>query len=230
MAEDPKNPAGGAGGGSAGGDPNTNPDSGKTSENGSEGTPNPKTVSWDNHQRVLKDMHKEKEARKALEVRLGDLESKQLQEKEDFKGLFEKEKKTRIETEQKLDKWQKWTVQTQRFNSVKAEAEKAGILPSALKDLELVDMTEVQVEATSGDRFLVSGEGDFVARLKNDRPHWFKKAGAPNVNGGGGGAKPASDKKLTTADVVEAERNMKKGKLSRKDYQETVDRYLKENP
>lgn len=223
MNEDQSVP-GSAGGeeSSATSDQQNSGDSTGTNEPNKETT---KTVPWGSHKRALDDLNKEKAARRDLESKLGDLESKKLQESNDFKGLYEREKASREKAEAEAKNVKGWFTNTQRFNAVKTEALKAGILPSALKDVELLDMDGIEVEITSTGRAITSGEKDFVARVKEERPHWFTKPGAPNVNGGGGGTPPAGEGSLSAADVYQAERNWKAGKITKAQYEDVDRRY-----
>lgn len=196
------------------------------SSGGNNGKETPKTVSWENHQRALGDLHKFKKQVEELGTKLGDLESQSLKEKQDYKGLYEQSEQKRKAAEEEAKKVKGWAVSTHRFSEIKSEAMKAGLLPSAMNDLELLPMENVEVEVTSSGRFIVNGAKDFVESVKGERPHWFQKPGAPNVNGGGGGAPPGGDgKELTPHDVYMAERNWKAGKITRKDYEDTFVKY-----
>jgi hypothetical protein len=221
------NPESGASGGSGGAAPVA--DSANPSPQ-----PNPvvetKTVSWDNHQRALADLHKFKADAEKLRTQLGDQESERLKAANDYKGLYEAEKAKRETSDKKLVEFTGWTLQTQRFNEVKHLALADGLKKEALGDLELIDLDDVKVESTSTGRFIVQGAKDRVEKLKTERPHWFSAANAPQINSGGGGGAPAKGAKLTVNDVVEAERNWKRNRITRQAYDELYNRYLKENP
>lgn len=205
------------------------PDSGNPPSNQNS---NPRTVSWEEHQRALADMHRFKRERADLETKLGDAESKTLREKEDFKGLYEREKVERERLAEENKKLTRFTVNTHRFNEVLREAKKEGLKNE--RDLELVDLEDVDVEATSSGRFLVKNASDKVQRLKSERPHWFGTTPAPTVNGGGGGspsnANPGGEKKLTANDVAEAGRKAKRGQISKDEYHRIYRAYAQQNP
>lgn len=225
---DSANPSGGAQGGSGGAAPTGDSTGTQTQTDNSSG--NPKTVSWENHQRALNDLHKFKGQVQELQTKLGDLESDRLKEKNDYKSLYETEKAKREESDKKLKEFSGWAVQTQRFNAVKQEALASGLRKEALGDLELVDLDDVKVETTSTGRFVVEGAKDRVEKLKTERPHWFTVGPPPTVNSGGGGTPPPTGGKLTANDVANAERDWKRGKITRQQYEETYKRYAKENP
>lgn len=185
-----------------------------------------KTVSWDNHRRALDDMHKHKKRSAELEQELGNITSDRLKEKEDFKGLAEREKARADEAENKYQNVAKSIVNTHRLSEVKTIALQAGLRKEAVSDLELLDLQEeIRVEATSENRFLVHGAQEFVDRLKNSKPHWFESKTAPKINSGGGGVPPAEQKQVTPDDVNEAEREFKRGRLTRANYQAVFDKY-----
>lgn len=215
-------PTGSAEGGDGSADSNKPDDSSAKSADKSKA----KVVPWDVYERSREDGTKAKNRIRELEAEVDAQKTRGLQEKEDFKGLYEREKQARTADKEELANWKKWTVKTQRFNAVQSEAVKAGLLPSAVNDLELLNLEDVQVEVTSGDRFIVTGADTFVEGLKQSKSHWFKEEKAPRVNGGGGGLPPKSGK-LTPHDVYQAERNWKAGKITREQYDETVVRYDK---
>lgn len=222
-----RNPESGASGGSGGAAPTAGDSTGTSVQNQSGGET--KTVSWENHQRALSDLHKFKSEAERLKTELGNQESERLKAANDYKGLYETEKAKREASDKKLADFTGWTIQTQRFNEVKLLAQAEGLKKEALSDLELIDMEDVKVETTSTGRFIVQGAKDRVEKLKTERPHWFQTAQPPTINGGGG-APPATGGKVTVSDVVEAERNYKRGKISRKAYDEVYGKYLKDNP
>lgn len=222
-----RNPESGASGGSGGAAPTAGNSTGTSVQNQSGGET--KTVSWENHQRALSDLHKFKSEAERLKTELGNQESERLKAANDYKGLYETEKAKREASDKKLSDFTNWTIQTQRFNEVKVLAQAEGLKKEALSDLELIDMEDVKVETTSTGRFIVQGAKDRVEKLKTERPHWFQTAQPPTINGGGG-APPATGGKVTVSDVVEAERNYKRGKISRKAYDEVYGKYLKDNP
>lgn len=228
---DNQQPTGGAGGsnGGAGTGSNAGGDSPQNNGNNS-GTP-PKMVSWDVHERLLGDVAKAREKNRELEARIGEIESNSLKEKNDYKSLYERSETSKKELEQKLKDQSSWIVQTQQFNEVKAAAVAAGLRKEALDDLDMIDMKGVEVETTSTGRFIVKGAKERVESLKNEKPHWFTTTTPPVVNTGGTGAgEPKPGARLGVADVLQAERDWKRGKITRKQYDDTYARYCKENP
>lgn len=214
---------GGAGAGNAGGDSSQN--------NGGNSNSQPKVVPWDVHERLLGDVAKTRDKNRELEARIGEIESNSLKEKNDFKGLYERTDAENKTLKKQLEDQSKWIVQTQQFNAVKTEAQKAGLRSEALDDLDMIDMKGVKVEVTSSGRYIVSGAKERVESLKTEKPHWFTQAAPPTVNAGGTGAgesKPGA--RLSPEDVAQAERQWKQGKITRAQYEKTYFDYCKQNP
>jgi hypothetical protein len=225
MADD-QTQSGGAAGDSGGAGAQGQADSANQSTQGDK-TP-PRVVSWDSHKRALDDMHKFKSAVATLEAKIGEIESDKLKQANDFKTLYEREKADKEALNQKYQQTLQGTVNTHRFSEIRAEAMKAGLVDTAVSDLELLDLSDVEVEATSSGRFIVSGAKEKVERIKSERPHWFRKMGAPSVNGGGGGV--ATVTKTTADDVYLAEQQMKRGQITKAKYQEVYAKHCKDFP
>lgn len=184
----------------------------------------PKTVSWDNHKRALDDMHKYKQRAKDAELKLGENEESRLRDQEKWKDLAERKEAEAKEWKQKAEDVDDLFVNTQKYNAVKRYAVENGILTEAVDDLDTQDLNDVTVERTDSGRYAVSGAKEFVERLKQRRPFWFKKDKAPRINSGGG-APPDKPKELTPNDVVQAERDWKAGKIPQSKYQDIYQQY-----
>jgi hypothetical protein len=184
-----------------------------------------KKVSWKNHRRALDDMHRFKGRANELETRINELEEEKLREKENWKSLAERYKQDADKWKSEAENGKNLFANTQKFNAVKKVALEAGLLPEALDDLDLLNLEEVVVESTDQGRYAVHGVKEFVERLKTTKSHWFSKKQAPNVNSGGGTVRPDESTPLTPADVYQAEREMKQGKITREQYQGIYQRY-----
>lgn len=193
-------------------------------DNQKQGDQAPKMVSWETYQRAMNDVSKFKGQARDAQKKLGDKEAETLREKEDFKGLAEREKARAEQAERERDEVKGWAHNSIKFDSVAQEAQKAGLSPNALEDLGLLDLEGVDVEVVKspkGNRLQVSGAKEFVENLKKAKPHWFaqpKDASKPAINSGGGGAAPAGEKKVTEQDVLLAEKAWKRGKKTRDEY------------
>ena len=108
-----------------------------------------------------------------------------LKQKENFKGLYELEKKKREEAEGKAKHVAQSYFDGLKTTSIEQEAIKAGILDVALDDIKMLDSDGiVDIETTSTGRANVLGAKEFVESLKERKPHWFRKDGAPTINRG----------------------------------------------
>lgn len=104
-----------------------------------------------------------------------------LQEKQNYKELWEIEKNKRTEAEQKAMKISQNYLTGLKMSAIEQEALKQGILPEALGDIRPDEATMVEIE--TGDRGTVNilGVSEYVEQLKETKRHWFKQS-PPNVN------------------------------------------------
>lgn len=177
----------------------------------------PRVVTYEDHERALTDLHRFKRAAKELEDKklemerkLSEIETKQLQEKEDYKTLAEKRLEQVNELTGKYEGLKSSIYTNHQMSAVKEEALKAGLRPEAVEDLELLDVEGVAVEMTNTGKVTVVGAKDFVDGLKNSRKHWFKPQ-IPNVNSGSGSFTPATGS-VTAQDVGKLEREAQRKK------------------
>lgn len=200
----------------------TQPVSGETQPTTEESKP--KMVSWEDHQRALKDMHKFKDEARQLKELQEKEERKRLVENEQWKQLAEINEQKFIAAEEKQKRQNETILNTLKHEKLKRVAVSNGIREEALDDLDLLSLESIDVEATTSGRFNVHGAEDYVSRLKKLKPHWFRDSVPPKVNSGGGGA-PPQGKKYTAQDIVNIE--MKYGRRSSQ-YIKAREDYLKQ--
>ena len=164
-----------------------------------------KTVSWEDHQRALADLHKFKAKARELESSQEEAEKKRLVENEQWKQLAEINEKKFLEAEEKRKRQNDTILNHTKYETLKRVAVSNGIRKEALEDLDLLSLESIEVEATTSGRFNVHGAEDYVTRLKKLKPHWFNDSTAPRVNSGGGGAPPQA-KKHTPESLMMIER------------------------
>jgi hypothetical protein len=159
-------------------------------DQGHESTDTRTTVSFEDHQRALKDLHRFKSRAKELEDAIANKETQSLREKEDYKTLADRYKAELDETQNKLKSINQWFESSQAHSSVKQHALRLGLLPEAEKDLDLLPLEGVVVEtvktSSGGVRHNVLGADGYVESLKKTRPHWFRDTKAPVFNSGSG--------------------------------------------
>lgn len=208
---------------------NTNPDSGNENQNQNTNVDgHKKAVPLDVHKKTLDELHATRSKTKELEDRLSKFETDQLTQQNNFKGLYERTKADLDKEKERTQNLNKWAVNTQRFNEVKSLALQNGLLPNAVNDLELLEdiHDEVMVQVTDRGHFVVTGADTYVDKLKANKSHWFKAAGAPKVNGGGGGAPPKGPRAPTPQDVNQAERDYRRGKIAKAEYEDVYRKYV----
>lgn len=147
-----------------------------------EGQNEQKLVSKEALDKALSDMHKFKKRAQELEAKFKKEEMESLKQKQEWQKIAELKEKEAQELAEEKELIKKSLVSDKKYTAIKEAALKAGVLESALDDLELLNFPEVQVESTSTGRINVIGASEAVQRLKTLRPHWFGK-GAPRING-----------------------------------------------
>jgi hypothetical protein len=146
-----------------------------------------------------------------------------LKSKEDYKAIADLEKTRADNAEAENKKIKKALVDDAKYGALRLEAQKQGINPISIPDLELLDFTEVVADSSNG-RVSVSGVEAAIQALKLKRPNWFT-AGLPNVNPStpAGGSRPPNGQ-VTLADVKAAEVKYyaSKSESDKKAYQDII--------
>jgi len=115
------------------------------------------------------------------------LKTQSLQEKQNYKELWELEKQKRAETEQRLQQDSEMFWGSLKMNAIEKAALNAGIRKEALEDLNYFDSSIVEIEKTDRGNVNIIGAEDFIESLKAKKPYLFTQAIPPNVNNGGAG-------------------------------------------
>jgi hypothetical protein len=175
-----------------------------------------KSVSWEDHQRAVKDMLRFKDQSKAESARvqellskLEDLNTKVSAQNKDFEALYASEKQKRADIEAEKNKLLGNVVNSERYRAAYPALKKAGLRDDADNLVEMMGLEAIEVEATSTGRFVCTEVERFVETAKAKFPYAFQKAQAPNVNAGGSGSFNAGEK-WTPAKLVALESECKK--------------------
>jgi hypothetical protein len=150
-----------------------------------------KTVSLEDHERALADLHKYKSQLRDIETKSEAQREQLLKDNKEFEKLAMVYKQKLEETDSKFKKAQEAIVLDKKFGALKEAAMKAGIRQEAIQDLESLNMDRVEVETTSTGRVNVLGVEGLIENLKMSRPHWFGATkttvagGVPNITQGG---------------------------------------------
>lgn len=186
----------------------------------------PTTPIDDGGDRIKRDMLKYKDENAQLKASLEDMKLRGHKEKEDWKTVAEHHEIKSKEYETKYNGLKEGLVREKKISALIIEAQKQGITPASLPDLELLDFDEVQVETTSTGKILVSGQDRAIAKLKTMRPHWFSTS-VPSVNSTTPNVGVPNSNVVTVADLNAAEAQYKKTKseADKKNYYEIIQRY-----
>lgn len=180
--------------------------------------------------RIKKDMLKYKQERDQLQKTIEDMKLKGHKEKEDWKTVAEHHEQKAKDYETKFTGLQSALINEKKIAALTIEAQKQGLNPASLPDLELLDFDEVSVETTSTGKILVSGQDRAIAKLKTLRPHWFS-TNVPSVNPSTPNVGRMNSGLVTVADLNAAETQYSKTKSDsdKKAYFDLIMKYKTQN-
>jgi hypothetical protein len=135
-----------------------------------------KVVSKTEFDKVMADMHKYKKALREIESGKKQQELQSLKEKQEWQKIAEMKEQEANEAREEKNKLTKAVVTDKKMSAIREAAMKAGVLDTALDDIDLLNWNDVEVETTSTGRINVLGADDAVKRLKTLKPHWFGKS------------------------------------------------------
>jgi len=173
-------------------------------------TPLPKTVSFEDYERMKADMVKYKLKAQSFEEETKKKDEAALREKEEWKKLAELKEREAEEERQKNKNFSLSYVRKLRIDAVKDECLKLGIRTEALPDLALLTFDSLIVRQDANEEYVVVGAKDEAERMKMLRPHWFGSKGAPRVNGSAPEVTPKEATKVSVADYMKAEAEAQK--------------------
>ena len=161
--------------------------------------------------KIKRENQRIKEERDALLKQMDDLKIKTHKDQNNWKEVAEINEQKAADAEKKFSGLQSALINEKKMNALSIEAQKQGINPASLPDLEMLDFDEIHVETTSTGKILVSGADKAISTLKVQRPHWFSKA-VPPVNTATPRVNVPEGQSVTLADVNAAEAQWKKSK------------------
>lgn len=175
-----------AGGGTASG-------TGTSSDGASSSSSAGQTVPKSELEKALNDLHRFKAAAKerddqvrSLTATLEDLKTKQQTANKDYESLYVSEKTKREELEASNKKLLSNVVATERHRAAYPALKKAGLRDDAENLIDAMDLTTIEIEATSSGRWMANGVDPFVEAAKLKYPYAFQKPNAPHVHGSTG--------------------------------------------
>lgn len=136
-----------------------------------------------------------------FQTMLEEAKTQKLKEKENFKELYEIERKKREAAEEKAVKISRDYLTGVKMSAIESEAIKAGIIPEALADIRPEDATMVEIETGDKGSVNILGAKEYVEYLKETKKHWFKSFQAPKINNGNP-EEPEKPKELSGKDLI----------------------------
>lgn len=182
----------------------TNPNAATTTT-----APKEEMVSKADLERALADLHKYKSKAKTYEEKIEQEKTARMKEQNQWKELAEQREKEAAEAKAETQKIQGSFLGERKFNAVREKCAALGLRPEAMSDLEMLDLSQVQIETTSTGKINVLGADKFSERLKALKPHWFADKQPPNVNSGGPRIDD-TDGTITTDMILAAEAEARK--------------------
>ena len=120
--------------------------------------------------------------RQELEGKLKVYEIEQLESKQEYKSLYEQEKKLKEDAVGDLEKEKYRTMDEKKFNSIWKAAKSKGIHDDAFDDLYGAPRDEVFIEEDDRGIRRVVGAEQYIESMFEKKRHWFKTGKAPNVD------------------------------------------------
>ena len=131
--------------------------------------------------RVRQEAKEAKDRAAALQKQIDDLKINTHKNAQNWQEVARINEEKAKDYEQKYSGLRESLINEKKVSALIVEAQKHGINPQSIPDLELLDFPEISVETTSNGRVLISGADKAVGKLRQIRPHWFN-AGTPAVN------------------------------------------------
>lgn len=148
-----------------------------------------KHVDYETYEKTKNDMHKYKrqfsdsaKQIEELQARLNKVEEEKLQNSENYKELWEKEREQKLQIENKLKSFSNSVIEDKKMSAIKEYALKAGIDTEFVDMLEAFDTSDVLVERTTSGGFIVNGADTWVEGLKSSKPKMFQRKADPSIN------------------------------------------------
>lgn len=189
-------------------DENNQTDQNQDQDTRSEG----REVNMEAYERAKSDMHKYKREAsefknqlEQLQSKLNEMETKGLENKQEYKTLYEQEKQRRSEIETSFSQFKTGVITDKKRDAVEKFAIKAGLRDTS--DLDGFDFDGVELETTSSGKFNVNGADTWVENLKAHKPHWFKDNKPADINNNfGNSGEPNKPKVLGARELLDLQK------------------------
>lgn len=159
------------------------------------------------------DMFKYKDRTKALSSeneelkrKISEFETSKLENSQNYKELWERERKRAEENEQRYRGVLTDFEEGKKMDAITQEALKMGIKEEALSDLSILDKGIVSIERTDRGNINILGAREFIEDLKKARPFWFNDHSAPKLNSAPPGNPNTNSKTLTPKEILQLQK------------------------
>lgn len=169
----------------------------------------------DQHKKALSDLMKWKQRAREMEQQINKLqesikakENEKLENKEEYKKLYLTVKEENDRLKKQLEQMGQNVFFDKKMGKVESAAREAGMREIQVRDLsrypEYTDL--VEVETSESGRMSVNGVQEMLGKIRVERPEWFSRGKAPNINSAlpDGGIPP--EKTLSAIEELELEK------------------------
>lgn len=147
--------------------------------------PQPETVSKADLERALKDLHKYKAQVQEFKEKSEQEKIQRMKEQNQWREIAEAKEREALEFKKQATEVQQSYLNEKKYAALSSACSQLGLRPEAVSDLELIDLSAVQIETTSTGKINVLGADKVAEQLKRQKPHWFSEPKPPLVNSSG---------------------------------------------
>lgn len=145
--------------------------------------PQPEVVEKAEFEKIAKQAAKMKAELEKAKAALEADKIARMKEQNQWKELAEAREREAMEHKSKAEQIQQSYLNEKKFGALHSAVSKLNILPEALSDLDMLDLSSLEIETTSTGKINVLGADKFAERLKAMKPHWFQNKQPPAING-----------------------------------------------
>ena len=152
--------------------------------------------------RQYQDLSSEKEE---LLSKLNQLEEEKLKNSSNYKELWQKEKESKSQLQEKLKQISNSLVEEKKREAILREAKKHNFDDDFSDLIEAFDTSSVLVETTDSGNIIINGADTWVEQLRADRPKLFKVKSDPALNNSTGGF-DGKEKTYSTSEILKLQK------------------------
>jgi len=168
--------------------------------------PEPKTRENIHEMKLKSELSRIQKEYEDLQNQMKQKDIKEMKAKEDWQNLASQYEQEANEYKERYTQLQKNLIYDKKVSDLKTKALQYNLRKEALDDLDMLDLSDIQVETTSTGRINVLGTDDVLKRLKVSKPHWFQ---SQKTNFNTQTPTATNQGKITFKDLKEAETKAK---------------------